>query len=56
MQFSDHQPMLFSHVAMSCITLLCAASATASGTPPYSAHGKKDIAVVCICTPASPQP
>lgn len=52
MQCSDHQPMLLSHVVMFCITLLCAASATASETPPYSACGKKGIAVVYICTSA----
>lgn len=52
MQFSDHQPMLFSHVVTSCTTLLRATSATAAVSPPYSAHGKKGFAVVCISTQA----
>lgn len=51
MQFSDHQPMLFSHVVTSCTTLLRATSATAAVSPPYSAHGKKGFAVVCVLVP-----
>ena len=40
MQFAEHQPVLFSQIVMFCITILHAAPATASETPPYSVLGK----------------